>query len=1011
MGSADEYAKRASELGQFALAQTDHGNLCGALEHIKACEKYGLHPIVGVEAYFRPNRLFHNALNKKAYHMVLLADGLRGWRSLMRLTSAAYKDDAYYYKPCIDYDLLERHSEGLIATTACVGGYLSKHLEYGIELSAHMEAMYKIFGDKFYVEIMPHAFEGQVFANPCLIEVANHYGLPVIATVDAHYVLEEHADTQDVVLMMSTQQTIEDRRAKREAGEEIYQFSDKTLYLMSEEEVMSEFAKNHKINPEIIRSAIANTEQLAASVNPFTLNKSLKLPRIRGKKQTEIVLRDWCQEGLNRIGENNNKEYIDRMEYELGVLKDKDVLDYFVIIGEIVRWAKQHDIVVGPGRGSAAGCLVSYLCNITAVDPIKYGLLFERFINPDRAGMPDIDVDFQSDRIDEVLEKFTERHGAEKVSRVISYQTFKAKGAIRDVARAFDVPKNEVDKVTERIDTEAIDEVLATSADLRAFADKYPDVMRHAKALEGSVKTFSQHAAAVIVTDKAVSEYMPIMKARKESPFVTAFSDKPSFPIISDYGYLKYDFLSLTDLTIRQNACRLIKERRGIDLDLDNLPVMRDPYAVDEKTMDLFRNGHTFGLFQFGGSAGITGMLRKMKPNSILDLAACNALYRPGPLDGGVAQDYINRIDNPHYVDYWHEKLKPYMRETYGIMIYQEQLMQVVQSIGGFTAGQADDMRKATGKLYRLGKAEARDFMRQYSKQWGNGCEANGIYSTQALEIWDKILAFGGYSFNKSHSVCYSVLAYQVAYLKANYPDEFYTALMIADPKKAPTAIREALAQGITILPPDINESNADMTLTDNGIRCGLTSVKGVGLACAEEIIAKRPFVSWADMNSKIVKQRAKANMLQALAALGAMDDFPETSLIVWDDPIEIRERELLGFSLTNNKIKAYNHILSALIKPDEIELAKDGDSVIIGGEITEIKWKNDKNGKLMCWLTIAYGAESWRVTVFSSIVPKYTEFLWEGMVVLARVFTNDRGMTLNFICDPEEYIKSTKGV
>lgn len=1009
MGSAEEYAKRAAELGQFALAQTDHGNLCGALEHIQACEKYGLHPIVGVEAYFRPNRLFHDPRNKKAYHMVLLADGLRGWRSLMRLTSASYKDDAYYWKPCIDYALLERHHEGLIATTACVGSYVGNHLEYDSNIGAHMEAMLNIFGDKFYVEIMPHAFEGQVKANPRLIEIANQYGLPVIATVDAHYVLEEHADTQDVVLMMSTQQTIEDRRAKREAGEEIYQFSDKTLYLMSEEEVMSEFAKNHRINPEIIRSAIANTEQLAASVNPFTLNKSLKLPRIRGKKQTEIVLRDWCQEGLNRIGENKNQEYIDRMEYELDVLKDKDVLDYFVIIGEIVRWAKQHDIVVGPGRGSAAGCLVSYLCNITAVDPIKYGLLFERFINPDRAGMPDIDVDFQSDRIDEVLEKFTERHGAEKVSRVISYQTFKAKGAIRDVARAFNVPKNEVDKVTERIDTEAIDEVLGTSSDLRAFAEKYPEVMHHAKALEGSVKTFSQHAAAVIVTDKAVSEYMPIMKARKESPFVTAFSDKPTFPIISDYGYLKYDFLSLTDLAIRQTACKLIKQRRGIDLDLDNLPVMRDPYAVDQKTMDLFRNGHTFGLFQFG-AAGITGMLRKMKPNDIFDLAACNALYRPGPLDGGVANEYIDNCQHHERVTYWHNSVVPFLSNTFGIMIYQEQLMQVVQAIGGFTAGQADDMRKATGKLYRLGKDEAKSFMGQFYHQWMSGCKENSISESDAITIWEKILAFGGYSFNKSHSVCYSVLAYQVAYIKANYPEEFYTALMVSDPKKAPTAIREALAQGIAILPPDINESNADMTLTDKGIRCGLTSVKGVGLACAEEIIDKRPFVSWEDMSSKVVKQRAKANMLNALAALGAMDDFPDQSL-TWKMPIEDRERELLGFNLTNNKIKEYNHILGALVKPDEIELAKDGDSVIIGGEITEIKWKNDKNNKLMCWLTIAYGAESWRVTVFSSIVPKYTEFLQEGKVVLARVFTNDRGMTLNFICDPEEYIKSTEGV
>jgi len=991
--------------------------MCGALEHIKACEKYGLHPIVGMEAYFRADRHAPGGDDTKRYHMVLLASGLQGYKSLMRISSQAHAD-GWYNNPCIDYELLELHSEGLIATTACVAGYAASHLLKDDDKACdiHMTRMQKIFRDNLYVEIQPAGFEDQLFANRRLIGLANRFSLPIVATVDAHYVNEDESDTHDALWLMSTQSSYQERAIKQAQYDEKplefkepIDFRDSKLFLMDEQRVRDEFSMNHvTISQNVIDTAIRNTELLAESVDPFVLNRSLKLPRIKREKSAEQILREWCHEGMVRIGKEGDREYDERMAYELNVLTDKDVLDYFVIFGEIVRWAKDNGIRVAPGRGSAAGCLVSYLCRITSVDPIAYGLLFERFLNPERKGMPDIDIDFQSTMRQHVRDVFADIHGHENVSDIVAHQTFKAKSAIGSAARVLNVELGEVKAALAGIadnETATLEELLKTHKALTDFRVRHPDVVKHALRLEGQVKARSKHAAGVVITEGPVTEYMPTMRARKDAPIVTAYSDKPSSPIISEYGLLKADFLSTTDLDIQDFAVKHLA-KQGITVDLDNLAVMRDPYATDQKTMDLFCAGHTFGLFQFGGSAGITGMMKKMKPKNIHDLAAVNALYRPGALDGGVTDDYFARRADPSLIEYWHPSVEPFLKHTLGVMIYQEQLMQVVQAIGGFTKSQADDMRKATGKLYRLGKEEAREFMQQYHSQWEKGTAEAGIGIQESEDIWQKILAFGGYSFNASHSVCYSLEAYQGAYIKANYPAVFYASIMAADPDKTTQAVREAIARGATMVGPCVNTSDLQMSLSDQGIQVGLISIKDVGDVAAREIMEKRPFADYDDFEKRIEKRRCNVKVKRALFEAGALDCLGALPFTHIDQDAE--ERDRLGFSLTNNKVTLYGDALSENIDLDLVERAQPGDYVVVGGEVVEIKEKIDKRGRRMCWITLAHGADSWRITVFSSMMENNESMLAMGEVLLASVKVDDRGgFVLNAMGRVEDYMNA----
>jgi len=1025
-GTAKQYADRAAELGQPALAQTDHGTLSGALHHIEACRQAGIFPISGVEAYFRPDRAQAKTdKNQQAWHLCLFAKNMKGWHSLLRIVSTAYGEvedgGGFYQYPAVDWELLERHREGLVASTACFSSWLARLIYGGDSKSAteYLTRMKKLFGDDLYIEIMPHDFDDQRTLNTALVSLAQEHSIPLIATNDAHFPYKEWAETQRVAKMMGSKHSFEKIRKLKEKGEAPSYLAEinPTLYLAHEEEMRLWFQQFHPdIKDSVVDESIRNTELFVERMSPFMLDKRLKLPRItKDVDESARILKEWIAEGFERIAKGDDQVYLDRADYEFGVLSDKGALDYFVLLGMVVRWAKstlplpqrgedgelfypegesKKPIRVGPGRGSAAGCLISYLVGITNVDPIPYGLLFERFLNVERKGMPDIDVDFQRSRRGEVKKFVGMLIGEENVADIITHTTFQPKKVIQDLCRVFDVNYVEAQAVTDTIDIHAddeettLEELLPLNDKLQEFQSKYPNIWEHAIRLEGQVANAGKHAAGIVVTDRPVYEYMALERGKK-GDLVTSWSDAADFPVISDYGFPKYDFLGLTELDKQGYACDLIEQNGGEAPDLDNLPVMIDPNAVDPLVMEGFSKGYTVGVFQFG-SRGITSLIRDIEPDSIFDLTAANALYRPGPMKGGVTWDYATLKHNQSEVEYWHEIVMPYLEQTYGLIAYQEQVMQISQAIGGFSGGQADDLRKAMGKLYRIkGGTAARDFMRQFEEQWFEGAKERGVPRKTADEIWHKILQFGSYGFNKSHSACYALEAYKGMYLKMHHPAAFYAAILTypsgrdtkekEDFKKR--AIAEARARGIKILPPCVNRSNAGWAISKGNLRMGLLAIKGVGDVAAAKIIKDQPYESVEDF-----QERTKANksVMEACVESGALDRFgardhiPELQIALW-------EKARLNMSLTvPSPTEKYSDFLDEnLYTQDEVIEAESGSEVIVGGEIAKFEIKKTKRGDPFCNITLVYSTNEYRVKLWQRELQAFQHMLVEGSTVL----------------------------
>lgn len=994
-GTAQQYAEKAAELGQGALAITDHGTLSGVLHHIDACSKVKIRPISGIEAYYRPDRLEHTQENKKYWHLVLLANGLQGWRSLMRIASEAYSS-GFYYKPCVDLDLLSRNSDGVIALSACMSGYLPHMLTHGSErdIKQHIAEMRQVFGENYYIEIMPHGLDEQRELNPMLVNCANEIGAPLVATVDAHYPYEDWADTQDVLLMISTGQTQLKRKAKREAtGEDVYELGCKTLYLMPEEAVRAQFAAEHPAIPDsIVDEAIKNTSLVASSCDPFTLSKTDKLPRAEGSSRR---INQWCEEGLQRIGKESDPVYRERLEHELQILSDKKVLEYFVLVGDMVRWAKAQGIRVGAGRGSAAGCLVSYLVGITSIDPIAYGLLFERFLNPQRRVLPDIDLDFQHDRRDEVKAHLADTHGADHVADIVAHSTFGAKSAIQSVARVHDVDFVETLKITKSIeDTDlTIPQLININEAIAKYAQKYPEVLKHAIRLEGQLRAISKHAAGVVITPEPVSDYMPTMRA-KDGSIITAWSDSAAFPIISDYGFVKIDTLSTDGLTKQQYATDLVKVNRSIEIDLDALPIISDPGAADPVVLEQFCKGRTLGVFQFE-SPGISSLLKDIQPDHIRDVIAANALYRPGPLEGGMTRSYAERKHGRVKFDYFHPDVEDILKETYGLIIYQEQVMRICQRLGGFSMAEADEMRKAIGKLYRLPGDQAQAYMNRFRSKWDEGCSSKGVDRDVSERIWSMILAFGGYGFNLSHAAAYSVQAYQDMWLKTHYPLEFYAAFLTFDPDKAQRTIREARRVGVDISPPDINTSDVGFTVDfdNNAILFGLRAIRNVGEKAVETIKEFRPYESIDDFIEKVPARRCNSRVRESLIAAGAFDCFGARKDWVAAD-VHRAEREFLGASLTVGKqvIKYRDVIVNRYFPEEETRSMHSGEGVIIGGEVVSSRTIKTKRKQDMCFLNIEFEDNKWRCVLFPDAWAQYESLIVLMIPVMIVGRVDDRG-------------------
>jgi DNA-directed DNA polymerase III PolC len=776
-------------MGQPGLGLTDHATLSGLLHHMKACSGKDdkgkkLHdplvPICGVEAYYRPDRTIREKENLQQWHMCFWAKNIKGWHNLLRLTSVAFRDNddgegGFYGKPCVDLPLMEMYSEGVICSTACISGWLSHCIMRGDSTGADLwiKELKRIYGADLWLEIMPHDFADQRTANIEIVNLANDHSVPLLTGVDAHVPYKDWASTQQIAKMLSTKNTFKKaasiRKKAEEKGMDPESFVEMipTIYLMEEQEVRDLYDEAHPDLPQHrIDESIDQTEEVMRRCQPFKLSKQIKFPRVTDDAvEAEKILRDWVEEGMERIVKHDvpkvwegtrkelEDERRDRLEFEFRTIKEKGVIDYFILVGDWVRWMKANKIRV-TCRGSAAGCFVSYLIGISPIDSIAYGLLFERFLNPGRKGLPDIDIDIQSDRRDEAIQYVVDKYGKDHVAQIIAHGTFQAKKVVIDVARVYDVPHKEIEPVRKSIDIgqeddeTTLEQLRPINEHLQKFADDHPDVYEQALRLEGMVATASKHAAGVVITDKPVTDYMPLERGKKGDQ-VTSWSDRADFPAVSDYGFVKLDALGVKGLSKQDIAVQLIKERHGIDLDLEDLEIVRDPLAVEPEVMDIFTKGLTLGIWQFG-SRGITNLVKSIKPTWIGDLIAANALYRPGAMGSGATWEYAERKElEPEEIDYWDDAVKPVTGETFGIIAYQEQVMNICKVIGGFSPGQADDMRKAMGKLYRLPGSAAKEFMQGFKDTWDAGVKKIGLDREVGERIWNLILSFGGYGFNK----------------------------------------------------------------------------------------------------------------------------------------------------------------------------------------------------------------------------------------------------------------------
>lgn len=1005
-------------------------------------------PIVGMEAYYRHNRQDKSKETKENYHLCLYATSLKGWHNLLRIASIANDETenggGFYAYPTVDLPLLHEYRDGVVCSTACFRSWLAHEILHGNEITAndYVTALLNVFGDKLYIEIQPHDFDDQRKLNLGLVRIAEERSVPLIATNDAHFPYKEWASTQQVAKIMGMNKTWSQIREEGKAGKAGY-LSELTphLYLCSEEEMKRWFAEYHPgISRKVVDEAIGNTNLIPERSQIYYLNKSPKFPHIHDNQdKSEKQLREWINEGFSRVRDTYPSahwerypfdDYLERVEYEYKVLKERGVIDYFLILGDVCRWAESQGIRVGIARGSAAGSLVSYLIGITKIDPIPYKLLFERFLNPARKGLPDIDVDFDADRRDEVKGYVIEKYGRERVADIITYQRFQPKKVILDLCRTYGIDYQYTRQVTDTIEISQSDEettlveILPGNPVLQEFAKKNPELWRHALRLDQSLANSGKHAAGIIITPEPIKEYMALERS-KDGGVVTSWSDAADFMAVSDHGFLKYDFLSLKSLSKHEYACKLAKQRTGDEVDLYSLPVLRNPYMSEPEVMQLFSEGYTVGIFQFN-SASMTRLIRDIQPNSIFDLEAANALHRPGPMSAGLTWDYAERKNNAAKRTYWAPELKPILEDSYGLLCYQEQVMRIAQELGGMSGADADDLRKAMGKLYRIkGGQEAKQVMQKFEEQWWRGTAERNIPRETAERIWNSILEFSHYAFNAAHSASYSLLAYQDAWLKVHYPAEFYAAYLAyeSDADKCKTAMREAKILGIEFKMPDINRSGMRTTVTGpKEVTFGLLSITKVATRTAKMIIDNRPYTSFENFVQKI---SPGFSAFKELIEAGIFDEFDERDFLltryrkpgknpdaewhVWEHirhnkklkkPRELDEKSRLRKPSMNHLKRLQAESLGIpmsflemdddtlnLLQDniDDIGKAEVGDVLRIGGEITNVTIKHTKGNKRYANVAIMYGQESWHLRLWSGVLEQYEELLKRGNIVMVR--------------------------
>lgn len=1026
---------RARELNMNAIALTDHGAMYGVIEFYQQAITKNIRPVIGLEAYVAPNALTDKRpkVDDRPYHLTLLAKTTEGYHNLITLTSIAHTQ-GYYYKPRIDLEALEKHSKGLIALSGCLTGALARAI-----LSNQPRAIddiigryLRIFGNDYYFELQPHNAEGkQPIVNQALKELSKTKGVPLVATNDAHYARKQDAESQDILLCIQTK--------KKKSDPDRLTFGNENCSIRSEEEMKSLFPG--------MEDACERTAAIASECNvEIEFGKPiLSHFTTPNNAPTDTYLRELCEKGLtHRYGTANVDDHIrKRLDYELGVITKAGFSSYFLIVQDFVNWAKDHGIVVGPGRGSAAGSLVSYLLNITDLDPLTYDLLFERFLNPERISMPDIDLDFADTRRDEVLHYVEEKYGKDRVAQIITFGTMAARAAVRDVGRVLGLSYGYCDHIAKLIPMfTTLGEALSTNPELKKIYDTDPDarmLLDSAKKLEGSVRHTSTHACGVVITKEPLTHYLPIQFAAPDDPaIITQYSLHP----IEDLGILKMDFLGLKNLTIIENAISIIGKTTDEKIDIHTLPLN------DKKTFRLLRRGDTTGVFQLE-SSGIKRYLRELKPTELEDIIVMVSLYRPGPME--LIPDYIAGKSGKKTITYLHPKLEPILKKTYGIAVYQEQVMEIAQAIAGFSLGEADVLRKAIGK-------KIKELLLEQREKFIAGAIKNNVPSHIAERLWDFTEPFARYGFNRSHAACYAMIAYQTAYLKAHFPAQFMAALLTSDQDntdRIAIEVEECRSMGVHVLPPDINESFSTFTVVKESlaegkprIRFGLKAVKNLGEHIVDAIIAERKErgkfknledflrrVQSKDLNKKSLESLAKSGALAPLAesnhilynmeallayvkghhaatANGQSDLFQNVSVeaapkLTLKETAAARaadklswEKELLGLYISGHPMTEFAPYLTGFTPIGKLASQSKSRATQIAGIIQKAKRVVTKNGEAMLFATVEDASGQIEVIVFPKIYNDRPEVWEEAAVVRIRGKVNSRDSEMKFIAE-----------
>ncbi|WP_368489656.1 DNA polymerase III subunit alpha [Clostridium sp. BJN0013] len=1031
-----ELVARAKELGMDSIAITDHGSMYGCVEFYKEAKAQGIKPIIGCEIYVSQKSMYvkQNNGENENYHLVLLVKNKEGYKNLMKIVSTA-SIEGFYYKPRVDHDYLREHSKGLIALSACMGGEVQANiLKDNVKTAKEIALFYKkIFREGFYLELQYHGIEEQLKINQELISMSKELNIPLVATNDVHYIRKEDYRSHDVLLCIQTGKTVDEEQRMRYPSDEFYLKSPEQMY-----EIFS-----------YVPEALENTVKIAKQCSFDYEFHNSKLPKFPLEEDIDPYeyMRELCYKGLEKRYKNIDDNLINRLEYELDIIKKMGYVDYFLIVWDFIRFATQNGIMTGPGRGSGVGSIVAYTLGITKVDPIKYNLIFERFLNPERISMPDIDSDFCYERRGEVIDYVVGKYGKNNVSQIVTFGTMAARACIRDVGRAMNYPYGEVDRIAKMIPTMpniTIDKALEINPEFKEAYEEEPrtkELIDVAKALEGLPRHTSTHAAGVVIASEPLINYVPLQK--NEGNIVTQFT----MNTLEELGLLKMDFLGLRTLTVLRDALTMIKENKGESIDLDNIDY------DDKAVYDMIGQGKTVGVFQFE-SPGMTSFMKELKPDSLEDIIAGISLYRPGPM--AEIPKYIKNKNNVHEINYVTPQLEHILSVTYGCMVYQEQVMQIVRDLAGYSMGRSDLVRRAMSKKkHHVMEEERRNFVYGIVDENGKvevpGCIRNGISEKAANDIFDSMIDFASYAFNKSHAAAYAVVAFQTAYLMHYYPTEFTAAMLNSvkgDSEKVAYYIRFAKGIGIEVLPPSINESYAKFTVENGKIRFGLSAVKNVGENIIDSIVKSRlkygKFKDLVDFCSNIEIQSINKRVVESLIKAGAFDCFgkyrSQLSLVyekiidsvinsrkknikgqislfsqIEDSSIEIQypsikefmkrdmlsmEKEMTGLYLSGHPLDEYEKTLrlqtdtkiSDIIARETLEegfieesRVRDGDKVIVGGILSQVSRKITKNNDMMAFARLEDLYGIMEIIIFSKIFQKFKSLIYDDSIVLVK--------------------------